>query len=471
MHPLKLRRYLPSQAAQRSSILLAALGVAPVHAAEVDFEGSYRARFRAFDTLSLDRTLSNSEGLALYGQHRLWLRPRVLVSDQVSLLVDFKGLDNVTLGDQPLGSDNPVPNAPPVFEHDLTAPTSATDDAIGLDDFTLWRAWADVHTGIGRFQFGRMPVMWGSGIWLNDGTSVRPHHADYGDTVDRVAWEYLVQNQFFVGAGFDANTEGFINQTDDTASFHAKLAFRNEQVTAGILTQVEHTPSRSFDLFSIDLAASAELGKLTVSGEGIGQFGQGDLENGQNDVAITAFGAVLDASLDLSPWKLGVEAGLASGDKTPNDQAYKTFTFDRDYSVGMILFEQPMPTLAAPAPTDENGGRSFDSAQSGNALSNALYLRPRLGRSLVDGLDAEVTWLAARLAKPTDLQGDRRSYGMEFGAGLRYTGIDHFDVGTSFAAFLPGSYYSLFTDEDAGYTIENFDEPVFGFELSGRVHF
>jgi len=437
------------------------------HATEVQFEGFYRTRMSMFDTLSLDRNLANSEGLTWYATHRLWLRPKFLISDRVGVYADIRGLDGVHFGDQPGVYDNGLDNHPPVFEHSLTAPTSTTDADTVLSDFTLWRAWGDVDTQIGRFRFGRVPLHWGTGIWLNDGLSVAPDLADHGDSADRIQWEYLIQDEFWISAGVDANAEGFINETDDTTSFHAAVAYRSEQVTAGITSHLQRAPSRDFNLFTLDGAVDAELGKLELHGEFLRQFGGGDLENGLNQVTISAFGAAIDGKLHADPLGIRLQGGLATGDKEDGDASLKVFTFDRDYSVGTILFEQPMPILAASAATDANAGRDTQTALTGTAVSNALYLKPTISRELVDGLHLEGSWLGARVAKLPDRLGDRKSYGNEFDLAVRYNGIEHFDTSLTFGTFLPGSYYRNYADD----TYDAFDDPVFAGQLVGRIRF
>ena len=79
----------------RTIVGLAALWIAAgapkrSEAAEVQFDGYYRARFRAYDTLSLNRDLADSEGLAAYTQHRFLLQPRILVNDQVALYAELR---------------------------------------------------------------------------------------------------------------------------------------------------------------------------------------------------------------------------------------------------------------------------------------------------------------------------------------------------------------------------------------------
>jgi len=451
-------------------LLLAALPVV-ASGAEVQFEGSYRARGRLFDTLSLNRDLGDrSEAMSAYLEHRLWLRPRFLVSDDVTLNVDFLGLDNVVWGDQPGVSTSFVDNASPAFDYTLTAPTSATDEYAPLRDFTLWRAWGDFQTPIGRFSVGRMPLHWGSGMLLNDGVHVNPHYADFGDTADRVQWEYLIRDQFILQVAAELQSEGFVNdpeeRVDDRAAYSLVTAYRSEDVTGGILLRLDRNRAFDFSMFTADGAVDAQLGKLHAELEVAGQFGSGDLDAGFNDIAITALGAVLDAELALDAIGLGVQAGLATGDGR-DDQGLRTFTFDRDYSIGLMMFEQPMPVLAATAPNEVNQGRSYEATLTGNAVSNALFLKPRLRRSIIDGLEAEVSWLGARVAKVPERIGDRRSYGMEVGAGLHYLGVEHVDVGLQGALFLPGTYYSNYDDG----TLSDFSDSALGVQLSTRIHF
>ncbi|MEQ1564353.1 MAG: hypothetical protein ABMA64_01860 [Myxococcota bacterium] len=458
-------------------ILLSSLFLAPAaHAAEVQFEGYYRARFRAFDTLSLDRDNALDEGLSALAQHRLWLAPRFLITDQASLFVQINALNGVPWGMSDADYAGYGLDPANVFEYDLTSPTSSTDPNAPLLDLTLWRAWGEVYTPIGQFSFGRMPLGWGRGIWLNDGLS-DPLNADFGDTTDRVMWEHLIQDQFYLRASVDVPAERFVGADDDTTAVGFGVAYKNETMSAGILLQLDHTGPQQpagapLDVFTADAAGDVTLGKLNLAAEAVGQFGGGNLEGGYNDANITAVGAVLEAGIDLEPWGADLQVGIASGDNTPGDLNLRTFTFDRDYSVGMFLFEQPMPTLATSlsAANDTNGGRDYGSVLSGAALSNAIFVKPTGSREIVDGLRVDVSWLGARVARPPTIDGvnQSRGYGNEFQLGVSYTGIAHVLADARFGLFLPGTHYSRSAngEEDTG-----FDGPAYGFQLTGRIDF
>lgn len=458
----------PSHALRTSLLLLVALPTAAL-GADVELEGSFQSRGRLYDSLSLT-TLPEAgvpEGRAFYAQHRLWLRPRILVNDDVRLTVDVKGFDNVAWGDRPV---TPVSfTNESLYQDGLSAPVSTTDSEAPLLDVTLWRAWADIDTDIGRFSFGRMPLHWGVGIWQNDGMSL---NSEYGDTADRVSFEALVQDTVFVRAALDTHAENFLNAADDTYALSAAAAYRSETLVIGAQVHYRHTDvldgGTDLDLVTLDAAMDAELGKLFVKAELLGRFGGGDIPNGVNDASITGFGAVLDATLDLNPWKLNVQGGYASGDRDDTDNRVKTFSFDRDHNVGIMLFEQPMPILAAAAPNSANQNRNYDQVLLGNSVSNALYAKATVTRTLVDGLDLEASGLLARAAALPSRFTDRAGYGTEILGGVRWTGVEHFEVDGRAGVFLPGTYFRNFSTDTI---TEGFDRPSFGVQVTGRVNF
>ena len=452
------------------SCALALFAPSLASAAEVQFEGYYRARGRTFDTLSLDRNLDVSEGMASYIQHRVWLRPRFILSDSAAVFVDIRALDGVTWGNQPNGTFDATTQteAPIFFSDDLSSPTAAipggaeaTAAGAGIH---LWRAWGEVNTSVGRFRVGRMPLHWGAGVWQNDGTTDPDGFKDYGDTADRISWEHLFTN-IYAGLAVDVNSEGLINEGDDRWSVQGTAAYRNERIAVGTTVQYRtevNEDSERTNLGTASIMFEGELGKLEVNGEFVGQYGNGTFEDGL-DIRHAAVGGVVDAALDLDVVKLSVKGGFATGDATPGDDDQRTFTFDRDYSVGLFMFEQPMPVLANGGTGD---GRNLSEVQTGNAISNALFAKGGASRELIDGLEGGVTVLYARTAAvPEEFEG-RSTYGIEAGINLTYEPVEHVQVGAEAAVFMPGSWYS-------GYETDTyqFDDTVVGGQIVTTIRF
>jgi hypothetical protein len=453
---------------RRLAVLAVSLASSSALAADVQVDGFYQMRGRLFDTLSLDRDILENEGLSWYVQHRLWLRPRFILSDEVALFTEIRALDNVAWGDAPVYdpitvNDGPLPID--LLSDDLQAGTTTVDGVRKPAALQLWRAWGEVHTKVGTFKFGRMPLQWGLGVWQNDGLQA---NMDHGDSADRISFETMVQ-QVWLRAAADINTEGLVNKTDDTTSFNLAAAYRTERMEGGVQFQYRRRGEQGgkFNLFTIDGAADLQFGPAAVSAEVIGQFGRGDLSDGISDVSLTSVGAVLDVGIGLDKIDIELEAGLATGDKDPNDGKVTTFTFDRDYNVGFILFEQAMPSLATRTSTGEEGARSFASAMTADAVSNALFLRPRIAYQPVKGLWVEGSFLTARTAKVPELYRtpERRTYGHEIDVGLRYEGIEHFGVEARFGTFIPGTFFRNYQDD----TFQGFRAPVFGAQLTARV--
>ncbi len=452
-----------------SHILAGALflaGSTVAEAAEIDFEGFYRSRARAYDSLSLDRDLADYEGLSAWVEHRFWLRPRVLISDEISVFAEIRGLDNVVWGNRPVTWFDPVADGlvPQAFTEELSAPIPDTDPAATLRDITLWRAWGEVRSGDHLFRFGRVPLHWGLGVWQNDGLGL---HGLHGDSADRVQWEGLF-GDIWASLAVDVMASGFVNERDGTVAFNALTAWRTEQVVAGLNLQLRHTlapPGEAgrLNVFTVSGAVDAQLGFLEIRGEAVGRFGGGDLDTGLTDITIATGGGVLDLTARTDIADLGLIAGVASGDADPTDSRIKTFTFDRDFRVGFILWEHPLPTLAAAIPGPENAGRSFEQALTGPAISNAIFFVPKVGRDLPLGLRGEVQAVVARSARLPDLPQfeNRAFYGVEGNATLRYVDMDHLDVAATAGLFVPGPH---FTNADIG-------GYVLGGQLTARIRF
>lgn len=435
-------------------LALAASYSVPAHALEVQFEGWYRARMRAYDSLSIDRDLTLSEGAAIYGQHRLWLKPRFLISDKVAVYTELRGLDGTLWGEDPVAAYD--------YVNEQSQALVFTDDLAASGTFNVWRAWGEVRSPYGTFSFGRMPLQWGLGVWQNDGLGFQGEH---GDTADRLQWELLVED-VWVSLAFDMSSAGILNQGDDVFSGNATVGYRSERIKAGLNAQLRYVPDPAFTLFTIDGAVDAEAGAVSVKAEALGQFGSGDLDTGANDASLSAFGAVVDLSLDTSVVGIGLEGGLATGDKDPTDSKLRTFSFDRDYNVAAILFEQPMPVTYQSGADD---GRNYDNALIGDTVSNAMYIKPRVYREIVDNLEAEVAFIGARrFVTPEDEEG-RESYGMELDATVRYEAFDHVELAGTFGTFLPGTHFREYTDETGTY--DELDETIYGGQVTARIKF
>src|SRR5262249_3229080 len=142
-------------------------------------------------------------------------------------------------------------------------------------------------------------------------------------------------------------------------------------------------------------------------GEGAMIIGDTDrpyLDETRNGAAIRAWGGVLRLRYDDPTLRLTVksEIGYASGDNDPHDNVVRTFSFDPDYKVGLILFDQVLARLSARAAdritspglaaVPPSGARFIPTQGS---VTNAVYANPVARLRPLPGVDLRLGYLLA----------------------------------------------------------------------------
>ncbi|MCB9780078.1 MAG: hypothetical protein H6742_16045 [Alphaproteobacteria bacterium] len=447
---------------------LALLASAPAAAVEVDWEGHYRAESHIYDSLSLSKTNAGAEGTSAWFDHRFRLRPGFLLSDKVGVYTQLDMLQYVRFGQEVAGRVDLTQGTdlPLVYTDDVQAPTT-TDGAVTTQNIAVSRLWAEAWLGdIAKLRFGRVPLHWGTGMVWNDGNSPS---ADFGDTEDRVELTGRVGPVYLMGA-FGVPYEGLVNQGDDMRAISGSVAHITEQAGVGFYNTYkwQSYEEDKLGLWIGDLWGRAALGPVTVDGEFAAVLGSGDLGTGVNDVSISAFGANLGGMLEADKLELSVRVGLAGGDKDDTDKKLHTFSFDPDHDLALLMFEQPMPVLAAAVPTDANEGRNVTAVRTGNGLSNAVYLKPTVGWKWREDLTTRASFFAAQAAKlPEETRADK-GYGSEIDLNVDYRPYEHFRLDGTFGVFFPGKYYRNYEDDTLG---GGFDRTAVGGRVQAIVEF
>lgn len=179
---------------------------------------------------------------------RFRLQPTFHIAQSASIHLTLDILDNVVLGSQGIGNDNPLN-----FWTD-----SASARAFGREMVDVKAVWAETRSFLGTFRVGRMPNHWGLGMMFNSGghySSIRQPRLSYrglgaagntcmdcdnGDYVDRISFTTSVFDHHIMLA-YDYNlagpTQGVndvfgqprdMGQFDDTRSFVLSVARRPE---------------------------------------------------------------------------------------------------------------------------------------------------------------------------------------------------------------------------------------------------
>jgi uncharacterized protein (TIGR04551 family) len=462
-------------------------------------DGYFRVRpnlFYKFDLgkgreTSLFPTRSGTENTQAGANMRVRLEPTFNVSEEVRLKLQVDMLDNFLFGSTPDFYLDGGRNEFRIFSESQDSSASAASAL--RESLVVKRAYGEVSTPVGILRFGRMGSHWGLGMLRNDGNCL---DCDFGDNVDRIQFVTEPFSGFYVTPMVDFNDEGVTSQqvtgdalresfdlsnADDSHSYVLAIARRDtdQQVkdklenNQGVLNYGLHFTYRTQrwaadqsnpnefrfvprdatlyvpDLwlryeermfrFEIELAAAygtINNRALTVGGEGQNQ-----------SLRVLQFGGVAQGEYKLlnGNLHLGLELGVASGDKAPGfgqfqsrrtvnpngrtidgpqytcdvggcgDNAIRNFRFNRAYRVDLILWRELI------------GG-----------LTDAAYVKPTVKYSLADGFDlfGGIIYSQALYAQSTPSTVSR-SLGLEVDLGARYETEDGFVAGLNWGILFP----------------------------------
>ena len=487
------------RALRASLVSFAFLLAAPASAAEVRFDGSYRLRFNADTNLVLD-----DQGFAsaqkTFAEHRLRLTPKVVELGEnggIEIQGSFDIVSGIVGGD--VSAD--------FRGYGLTGRSERTGfRAQGFDFRSLF---AQIRTSTGLMQVGQMPSNWGMGMVANNGNGENTTDfgdARNGDIVDgalfatrplvgllgpksefaqqlsiALAAELVYRDRF---AQLVVKNGGGL-QIGDVAwqGVSALIWDPSDRTRAGLYLarRVQSFAASAGNLhiwiYDAYLRHSRTLENGTVfSLEGEAAQIYGGTNHAPNLTArgqtrVSQQGAVLRAGAVRGQFEAELEGGYASGDANPFDDQANNFQMNRDFKVGLVLFDEVLmfqsqnaarrlsdPKLAGAPP------QGLDLLPTEGAVTNALYLKPTLrykprlfggGLRLIGSvllarapqpvLDA---WqaLVSSAAKNAFGHDAGRNYGVELDGAIGYqaklSGPLGFETGLQLGYLIPGDAFT-----------------------------
>lgn len=435
----------PRLASALAPILLVVSVALSASAQEVRVDGAYRLRFADNTNLLLDdsgTTLNQQH----WAEHRLRLTPKVISNfgssnGESAGGIEIQGEFDVLSG--LIGGER----APPFQQLGWTQRSQR--NGFKAQGFDFRHLFAQLRLPVGLVQFGQMPSQWGMGLVANGGSdeeSTDFGDVRFGDIVDRILFAtrpfgFLgprseIARHVSLALGGDlvyrdryanllvANGGGI--QFGDTALqlVSALIWDPSEGTRAGVYVarRVQTFAQDGGDLhiwvFDAHLRTATSVDFLrgsTVSFEGEASQIYGGTSHAPNLAApgssrISQRGGVARLGLAQGPVEGELELGYASGDANPFDGEVNNFAFNRDFKVGLVLWDEVMlfqtqnaarrladPSLVGRAPP------GVDLLPTEGAVTNALYLKPtiRYRPELLGGkLRLVASLLIARAAEP-----------------------------------------------------------------------
>jgi hypothetical protein len=394
-------------------LLTAAL---PAAAADVRVDGSYRLRFNAESNYLLDGA-GTKLGQEHWMEHRLRINPKIVEPDLIEVQGSFDVLSGLVAGD-----------LAPKFQ-ELGWQGRSNRDGVHASGFEFRHLFVKLRMPFGVFEFGQMPNDWGMGMFMNGGD--QEHAFDFGDQrfgdiVDRVL---LATRPFgFLGPRSeiarhvalalaadlvyrDRYASLFINGTDSSQNLLSGGGLRWGDIASEVVAALVWDPSAdtragiyiarrwqeyalgrgSLHRWLFDAHARTVFpvewlgGVMTLEAEAAEIYGSTTHSPNLSALRtqIGQQGAVARAVFSRGTIETELEAGYASGDSNPFDDVSTEFQFNRDFKVGLVLFDEVLlfqTQNAARRLADPNlfarPSAGIDLLPSEGAVTNALYLKP-----------------------------------------------------------------------------------------------
>lgn len=284
-----------------------------------------------------------------------------------------------------------------------------------------------VDLGGARMDLGLMTSSWGLGLVANDGAADPLFgRSDFGDRVVRARVTTKAAEQVtLVGALDVVAADDTARLVDDEMATQAVFAalYAGRQGMAGIYFVGRHQTENAFDeaadqrqtnVAVIDGYGQVQtpVGKasLRFAAEGAGIVGgttRAESYTSPDALSVMSAGAAGRVELDAAHYNLQLRGGWASGDADPDDAVSQSFSFDRDFDVGMVLFDEVQGNLDAAAwaqmSDPENSGQPPDGAEQivgEGALRGAMYLQPAVTVAPIDWIKVRAGVVAAWSSAP-----------------------------------------------------------------------
>ncbi|MFT3708497.1 MAG: hypothetical protein QM817_12665 [Archangium sp.] len=363
----------------------------------------------------------------------------------------------------------------------------------------LRKVYLEYKWATGAFRVGQQTSNWGLGILANDGNS-DPQAGDFGQQhFGNLTYRALLAARPLYGWGgnwraFEVALAADLIVRDNFGEFS-----RGDRAFQGVLAlRFNKDPENNFGVYAVyrnqrninvtdggkqtdaivvDVAGKWHLIKrrnrdFKVGFEFVGIGGTTTQARNENApiLKLAQFGGAIKTQYRMGRTFIYLDGGYASGDQNPSDDRVESFRFDRDYKVGLILFDQVMayqsgrsgvrasdPNLTGIAP------EGADLLGTAGSVTGAWYLFPRIRIAMADWLDGYGGPLFAfSTAKLTDPFNSRINGGtslnplgaapglylgteLDLGVQARFKPITELTISVTGEGglFLPGDAYNL----------------------------
>ncbi len=362
----------------------------------LDLRAAYRVETTHLDPLDLT---PEELGAATWTEQRLRFELALRAGTWGAIHVQADLLDGVLFGDNGTFGKEPAPTTGVTLTsyrpnraglgvglrpgRDPLDPDSYALVLEPVDPIDLNQVYADVYLPFGLLRVGRQPFAYGDNIAGHEGTRLNDWGVSrYSHVADRILLATKLDEAIavltdphhevdpsqdrgvFLYAGYDWHSQGDpLTTADDLHGVIGGLMWKVDRsgrwhdvlVTTGFLhrrerrfaTRVWGLPARvhaGYGPWTLDAQVSGIVGATEEIAAGFALLSSEPVRRQR----IRALGAHLRIDREIGPFVFTLQADYASGDDDPRASSDLTvFSFDRDFNVGLLLFEHVLAFASA----------------------------------------------------------------------------------------------------------------------------
>lgn len=460
------------------AVLWGSLASSTASAVSIDWKGTYR-----FEWTQVDRpTLTSPYGTKAYGLNYLSLSPKIIATDGVTIVSRFDVLSN---------QDSAYANAQfgqlwgqgwdatlPDYQRNVTAQNQRATE------LRVSQLYLNLNQEYGALVLGRAPFEFGLGMTHNAGTGAFDHWAD---TMDLVGYKFIIDNFFFMpilGRVYDENVSQ--GNTVQDMLFHLQYESKETGSLIGVLQQTRKaslgandapytgTKTGDYNIQTVSFILGREWEKFGFKLEaGFNSGNTGIQSAGGENIKSNGYGIAAELYMPRkdSKYELNVRLGMATGDDPNSTGAYEAYHFDRNYDVAMLLFNHRLgqKDFLTTGLIRDTATHGVSNSLDDEAITNALYISPRLSYAWTDRLDLNNTLTYAQvLTNPVaGNSGFSKDLGFEWDIELVYKPTERIQWVNQLGLLFPGAAFKNGTG--AGGDLEN--ATTYGFATKAAISF
>ena len=440
-------------------------------AVKVELPAEYR--FAGTHVTAMDAEFSDRDDTAIPAemslQQRLRFSPTVSWAQETGFvrLLKLSGEVDLLDGAHPLDSEGRE-----VLE--FAADPGNESDMFDPDNIMLRKAYGVVATELGYLKVGRQLSNWGLGLVANDGgrRDMSFGLRKWGDVVDRAQLvlrpvgaitRHEKKNPLYLVVAADRVVrDDSANLADGVTAYNliGSMLLKFPSVQGGVYvvrrTQEESARRLGWECVDADCVVDESLpkedlqtdvwvfdafaaGEVTVGPVRLYAEGEAAMLAGETELfsskdyeshKLEELGFVARGGADFGWTHVRLEFGYASGDTDSHDDRIRSFKFDRDYSVGLVLFGEYLGNLTAASAWNLSRPHVSHLAPAGyshiptdGAVTNAMYVNPVVKLTPSDNMEVLLGVLYARAEEEAF---DPFQSGMMDGAEVKgYRGAAH----------------------------------------------